>query len=184
MDAIKLTTLKDNTAIISDEVLAAFKSAFSGRVLAPGNDGYDEARRVWNSLIDRQPGLIAQARGLADVVQAVTFARTHGLLVSVRGGGHNVSGSAVCDGGMVIDLREMRAVRVDRKTMTVHVQGGGPASRCGSGDAGLRSRHDDRQRIRHRYCWTDAVWWHEQPASQVRPRYRQFGFCRDCHRIW
>src|SRR4030095_9355020 len=74
--------------------------------------------------MDRRPGLSVQARGLADVVAAVAFARTHGLLVSVRGGGHNVSGSAVCDGGIVIDLREMRAVRVDRKTMTVHVQGG------------------------------------------------------------
>ena len=121
---VELTTLKDTTATISDEALAAFKGAFSGRVLAPADDAYDETRRVWNSLIDRRPGLIAQARGLADVVAAVAFARTHGLLVSVRGGGHNVSGSAVCDGGIVIDLREMRAVRVDRKMMTVHVQGG------------------------------------------------------------
>src|SRR6187402_3434105 len=117
---LKLTTLKDATAAIPDDVLAAFRASFSGRVLAAGDDGYDEARRVWNSLIDRRPGLIAQARGLADVVTAVNFARTHGLLVSVRGGGHNVSGSAVCDGGIVIDLREMRTVRVDRKTMTAH----------------------------------------------------------------
>lgn len=124
MDTVDLTTLKDTAATISDEALAAFKASFSGRILAPGDDAYDEARRVWNSLIDRRPGLIAQARGLADVVTAVNFARTYGLLVSVRGGGHNVSGSAVCDGGIVIDLREMRAVRVDRKTMTVHVQGG------------------------------------------------------------
>jgi FAD/FMN-containing dehydrogenase len=121
---VDFTTLKETSAVIADEALAGFKVAFSGRILAPGDAGYDEARRVWNSLIDRRPGLIAQARGLADVVAAVTFARTHRLLLSVRGGGHNVSGSAVCDGGIVIDLREMRAVRVDRKTMTVHVQGG------------------------------------------------------------
>lgn len=121
---VDFTTLKETSATIADEALAGFKAAFSGRVLAPGDAGYDEARRVWNSLIDRRPGLIAQARGLADVANAVTFARTHGLLLSVRGGGHNVSGSAVCDGGIVIDLREMHAVRVDRKTMTVHVQGG------------------------------------------------------------
>src|SRR5262245_51486096 len=118
------TTLKETTAAIPGEALDGFRASFSGRILAPGDDGYDAARRVWNSLIDRRPGLIVQARGLADVVTAVTFARTHGLLVSVRGGGHNVSGSAVCDGGIVIDLREMRAVRVDRNTMTVHVQGG------------------------------------------------------------
>ena len=121
---LAIRTLDDTTVTISDEAFAAFKASFGGRLLTSGDDGYDEARRVWNSLIDRRPGLIAQARGLADVVRAVTFARTHGLLVSVRGGGHNVSGSAVCDGGLVIDLREMHAVRVDRKTMTVHVQGG------------------------------------------------------------
>jgi FAD/FMN-containing dehydrogenase len=121
---VELRTLKDTASTISDEALAAFKTSFSGRVIVPDDDAYDGARRVWNSLIDRRPGLIAQARGLADVVAAAAFARTHGLLVSVRGGGHNVSGSAVCDGGIVIDLREMRAVRVDRKTMTAHVQGG------------------------------------------------------------
>ena len=121
---LDLRTLKDTTATISDDALAILKSSFSGRVIAPGDAAYDGARQVWNSLIDRRPGLIVQAHGLADVVAAVRFARTHGLLVSVRGGGHNVSGSAVCDGGLVIDLREMRAVRVDRKTMTVHVQGG------------------------------------------------------------
>src|SRR4029450_9165474 len=121
---LDLKTLKDTTATSADEALAALKASFSGRVIVPGDDAYDGARRVWNSLIDRRPGLIVQAHGLADVVAAVRFARTHGLLVSVRGGGHNVSGSAVCDGGLVIDLRQMRAVRVDRKTMTVHVQGG------------------------------------------------------------
>jgi FAD/FMN-containing dehydrogenase len=121
---VGLRTLKDTTATISAEALAAFKASFSGCVIEPDSAGYDDARLVWNSLIDRRPGLIVQARGLADVVLAATFARTHGLLVSVRGGGHNVSGSAVCDGGIVIDLREMRAVRIDRKTMTVHVQGG------------------------------------------------------------
>src|SRR5882757_3021973 len=122
---LDLKTLKDTTATISDEALAALKASFSGRVIVPGDVAYDGARRVWNSLIDRRPGLIVQAHGLADVVAAVRFARTHGgLLVSVRGGGHNVSGSAVCDGGLVIDLRDMHAVRVDRKAMTVHVQGG------------------------------------------------------------
>lgn len=121
---VDFTTLNETTAAIPGEALAGFKATFSGRILAPGENGYDAARRVWNSLIDRRPGLIVQARGPADVVTAVNFARTHGLLVSVRGGGHNVSGSAVCDGGIVIDLREMHAARVDRKAMTVHVQGG------------------------------------------------------------
>src|SRR5436190_18174065 len=107
---LDLRTLKDTTATISDDALAILKSSFSGRVIAPGDAAYDGARQVWNSLIDRRPGLIVQARGLADVVEAVRFAGSHGLLVSVRGGGHNVSGSAVCDDGLVIDLRDMRAV--------------------------------------------------------------------------
>lgn len=120
----ELRTLNDTSVTIADETLAAFKSSLAGLVLMPADEGYDDARRVWNSLIDRRPGLVVQARGLADVVRSVEFARTHGLLISVRGGGHNVSGSAVCDGGIVIDLRNMNAVRVDRRSMTVHVQGG------------------------------------------------------------
>jgi FAD/FMN-containing dehydrogenase len=117
-------TLENDTVRVSGEAVAAFKASFDGAVVTPNDHSYDEARRVWNSLVDRRPGLIVQARGVADVIAAVTFARTHRLLVSVRGGGHNVSGSAVCDGGLVIDLRDMHAVRVDRKSMTVHVQGG------------------------------------------------------------
>lgn len=120
----ELRTLNDTTVNISDETLAAFKSSLAGLVLMPADQGYDEARQVWNSLIDRRPGLIVQVRALADVVRSVDFAKTHGLLTSVRGGGHNVNGSAVCNGGIVIDLRNMYAVRVDRRSMTVHVQGG------------------------------------------------------------
>ncbi len=119
-----LVSLDNAPVQLAAEDIDGLRAATAGSVILPGDDGYDAARRVWNGLIDRRPGLIVQCDGLADVVAAVNFAREHGLLLCVRGGGHNVAGSAVCDGGMVIDLRRMRAVRVDRGTMTVHVQGG------------------------------------------------------------
>src|SRR5512132_2150867 len=86
-----------------------------GSLLQPGEAGYDAARRVWNGAIDRKPALIARCAGPADVLAAVNFARANQLLVSVRGGGHNVTGNAVCDGGLMIDLSPMKGIRVDRQ---------------------------------------------------------------------
>src|SRR5262249_50726488 len=104
--------------------IEGFAQGVRGDVLQPGDPGYDEARAIWNGLIDRRPALIVQATGAADVVDAVNFAREHGLLLSIKGGGHNVAGNAVNDGGMVIDLSPMRGVHVDPSTQTVRVQGG------------------------------------------------------------
>src|SRR5215467_1387099 len=91
---------------------------FRGALLQPGEEGYDEARRIWNGAIDRFPGLIARCTGVDDVVEAVRFARESDLLVSVRGGGHAVAGHAVCDGGLMIDLSLMKAIRVDTQART------------------------------------------------------------------
>ncbi len=88
-------------------------AGFHGQLLTAGDDGYDEARKVWNGVIDRWPALIARCTGPADVIAAVKFARAQNLLVAARGGGHNVAGTAVCDGGLVIDLSRMKGVRVD-----------------------------------------------------------------------
>jgi FAD/FMN-containing dehydrogenase len=95
-----------------------------GSVLAPGDDGYDDARAVWNGLIDRRPALIVQTTGTADVVDAVNYAREQKLTLSIKGGGHNVAGNAVNNGGLVIDLAHMRGVHVDPSTQTVRAQGG------------------------------------------------------------
>ncbi len=97
---------------------------FSSTVLAPGDTGYDDARRVHNGLIDKRPALIARCRTTSDVAAAVNFGREQGHEISVRGGGHNVAGRAVTDGGLMIDLAEMKEVVVDPAAKTVTAQGG------------------------------------------------------------
>ena len=97
---------------------------FRGELLLPTSPGYDTARRIWNGAIDRHPACVARCMGVADVVAAVRFAGDHDLEIAVRGGGHNVAGTAVCDDGVVIDLSAMRAVWVDPAGRTARVQGG------------------------------------------------------------
>jgi hypothetical protein len=98
--------------------------AFNGSLVSPGDAGYDEVRAVHNGLVDKRPGLIARCHNVADVRDAVTFGRDSGLEISVRGGGHNVAGRAVTDGGLMIDLSLMRGVDVDPRRRRARVQGG------------------------------------------------------------
>lgn len=100
------------------------RQSFSGEVLLPGDDGYEAARTIWNAMIDNRPGLIARCASADDVAAAVRLARRHDLLVSVRGGGHGVSGKALCDGGLTIDLTRMRRVSVDLGPQRVRAGGG------------------------------------------------------------
>jgi hypothetical protein len=100
------------------------RTRFRGALLQPGEEGYDEARRIWNGAIDRRPALIARCAGADDVAEAVRFARERDLDVSVRGGGHAVAGHAVCDGGVMIDLSLMKAVAVDPGARTARAAGG------------------------------------------------------------
>jgi FAD/FMN-containing dehydrogenase len=104
--------------------LARLGDSFRGELLFPTSPDYDSARKVWNGAIDRRPACIARCRGVADVVDAVRFAREHDLEIAVRGGGHNVAGTAVCDDGIVIDLSAMRAVWIDPAAKRARVQGG------------------------------------------------------------
>ncbi len=101
-----------------------FKAHFGGDLLRPGDAGYDEVRQIWNAMIDRRPALIARARSPEDVVRAVKYARKHDLIVSVRGGGHNIAGNAVCDGGLMIDLSLMKRVKVDPGARRAEVEPG------------------------------------------------------------
>jgi hypothetical protein len=109
---------------LADSAIDNFRKGLRGRLLRPGDEGYDAARTIDNAMIDRRPALIARCAGVSDVLAAVTFAREHELLVSVRGGGHNVAGNAVCDGGLMIDLSPMKGVRVDPHARTARAEAG------------------------------------------------------------
>ncbi|MBK9608892.1 MAG: FAD-binding oxidoreductase [Betaproteobacteria bacterium] len=121
---IELKAADGGTVQVSPEVLQAFKAGFSGPVIGPDDAEYEETRKIWNAMIDRRPGLIARCRGTVDVVRAVRFARQHQFLVSVRGGGHNIAGLAVCEGGLMLDLSLMRGVWVDPAGRTARAQAG------------------------------------------------------------
>jgi FAD/FMN-containing dehydrogenase len=108
----------------STEVVDALRGSIAGDVIAPGGAGYDHARRVWNGVIDRSPAAIARCTSTADVVEAVRLARAHHVELSIRGGGHQVAGSAVVDDALVIDLSAMTGVHVDPVARTARVQAG------------------------------------------------------------
>jgi FAD/FMN-containing dehydrogenase len=124
MTDLRVVTSDGGDAILEDATAQGFAGNLRGPLLRPGDGGYDEARKVWNGMIDRRPALIARCAGVADVIAAVRFARTHELLVSVRGGGHNITGNAVCEGGLMIDLSPMKSVRVDPVKRTARAEAG------------------------------------------------------------
>jgi FAD/FMN-containing dehydrogenase len=106
---------------------AAFEElggSFRGELIRPGDAVYDERRKIWNGSIDRRPALIARCAGVADVVAAVQFARDQGILVALRSGGHSYPGLSVCDAGMVIDLGQMKGIRIDPEARTARGQAG------------------------------------------------------------
>jgi FAD/FMN-containing dehydrogenase len=113
-----------NVPVLDSVAVGDLAAELAGELIRSGDAGYEEARGVWNGLIDRRPALVARCRGVADVVACVRFAAEHDLLLAVRGGGHNVAGFGTCDGGLVIDLSAMRGVRVDPVRRTVRAEGG------------------------------------------------------------
>lgn len=107
-----------------EEKTREFGKALRGEIILPEDDEYNKARSVWNGMIDKHPAMIVRCAGAADVITAVNFARKNGIPISVRGGGHNVAGNALCDGGMVIDLSRMKAIWVDPATGHARAEGG------------------------------------------------------------
>lgn len=120
MTSYTVRKLNGGSASLGSERLGGFR----GRIMAAGDPGYDDARCVWNRAVDKKPGLILQPTGVADVQTAVRLARDHDLLVAIKGGGHNIAGSGTSEGGLLIDLSAMRAVRVFPGERRVSVQGG------------------------------------------------------------
>ncbi|HEY7218727.1 MAG TPA: FAD-binding oxidoreductase, partial [Candidatus Binatia bacterium] len=108
--------------MLERNMIESFRMDLRGPLLLSGESAYDEARAVWNAMIDRRPALIARCLGVADVISAVNFAREHGLALSIKGGGHNIAGLAVCDGGMMLDMSLMRGVWVDPNARTARAQ--------------------------------------------------------------
>jgi FAD/FMN-containing dehydrogenase len=113
MNDLSLITLELGRTTVSGPAIEVLPAQLRGSLLLQNDAAYDEARTIWNAMIDRRPGLVVRCAGASDVMNAVRFARDNHLLVSVRGGGHNIAGSAVCEGGLMIDLSPMKSVRVD-----------------------------------------------------------------------
>ncbi|MFW6074033.1 MAG: FAD-binding oxidoreductase [Chloroflexota bacterium] len=132
MTATLLRTIGESTVELLDQEIEGLNQELQGDVLRPDDVGYDEARSVWNGMIDRRPALIAMCETTDDVVRSVRFARKHNLLTSVRGGGHNIAGTAICEDGLMISLARMRNIDVDTETKRVKI---GPGATWGEVDA-------------------------------------------------
>ncbi|MHC4205263.1 MAG: FAD-binding protein, partial [Planctomycetota bacterium] len=124
MASVQVKTKPESGVLPDENAILEFKQSLRGELIQPGDESYDGARKVYNAMIDRRPGLIARCADVADVINAVNFGREHNLLVSVRGGGHNAGGLGVCDNGLVIDLSLIKYTRVDPAAQTVRVGGG------------------------------------------------------------
>ncbi|MEE9555166.1 MAG: FAD-binding oxidoreductase, partial [candidate division Zixibacteria bacterium] len=131
METLKILENGGKTVSITDASVGQFKASLRGELLRPGDEQYDQARTIWNAMIDRKPALIARCTGVADVQLAVKFAAENNLLTAVKGAGHNIAGNAVCDGGLMIDLSQMSSVRIDPDARLAHV---GPGALLGDFD--------------------------------------------------
>src|SRR5215218_5190672 len=124
MADLRVITSTGAEGALRESVVEELASKLRGSLLRSGGPDYEEARLVWNDLIDKRPALIARCAGVGDVIDSVNFARENDLLLAVRGGGHNVAGNAVCDGGLVIDLSPMKGIRVDPERRTARAEAG------------------------------------------------------------
>jgi len=121
---LKVVSLSGGNLTLSEAVVAELEGKLRGPLIKAGDDGYEQARMVWNGNIDRRPALIARCTGVADVIDAVNFARVNDLLIAIRSGAHSAAGYGTCDGGLVIDLSQMRGILVDPASKTVRAQAG------------------------------------------------------------
>jgi FAD/FMN-containing dehydrogenase len=124
MTDVAFSSIHGETWAPPQGTLDSLRGQLRGALCCPGDPGYEEARAIWNAMIDRHPAAIVRAAGTADVMRTVNFAREHQLLLAVRGGGHNIAGNAVCDGGLMLDLSPMKSVRIDPASRTARVEPG------------------------------------------------------------
>jgi hypothetical protein len=124
MTGLRIATTTGTDTVLEERTVEEFGVRLRGELFRSGDTGYDEARRVWNGMIDKHPALVVRCISAADVINAVNFARDNDLLLAVRGGGHNVVGTATVDGGLLIDLSSMKGIRVDPERRTARAEGG------------------------------------------------------------
>jgi FAD/FMN-containing dehydrogenase len=124
MADLKVTTTTGVDTVLKDAIVEELRESLRGELLSPSDAGYHEARSLWNALCDKRPALIVRCAGVSDIIRAVNFARTHSIPVAVRGGGHNVSGSGACDGGLMLDMSRLKSVRVDPVSRTARAEPG------------------------------------------------------------
>src|SRR6202008_2764195 len=142
---LRIITTDRGEAILESATVQGFADGLRGRLVPPGDSGFDDGRKVGKGMSARRPALTARCAGAADVIAAVHFARDHRLLVSVKGGGHNITGNAVCEGGLMIDLSPMKGIRVD------------PAGRTARAEAGLTWGEYNRETQAFRLASTGGV---------------------------
>lgn len=136
MCAAEVVTTRGTIASIEESRIDELSSGLKGALLREGDAGYEESRTIWNAMIDRKPALIARCADVSDVVRALNFGREHSLLIAIRGAGHNIAGKGVCDGGLMIDLSGMRAVKVDEGSRRAQVE---PGATLGDVDAATQA---------------------------------------------
>lgn len=124
MADLKVSTVKGADTVLGEAVVEELRRSLRGRLLCPGEEGYDEARWLWNARFDKQPALIAQCAGVSDILNSVNFAAANSIPVAVRGGGHNVAGTGACDGGLMLDMSRLKSVRVDPVNRTARAEPG------------------------------------------------------------
>ena len=181
MTDLTVRTLNALAKSISQDTVAALRGKLRGVVALPGEDGYDEARTIWNAMIDRRPALIVRCLGAADVRMRSPSRATNNLLVAVRGGGHNIAGNAVCDDGLLIDLSLMKSVRRRSRGATRARRARRHARGLRRRDAGVRARHAARHQLDHRRRRPHARRRLRLAHPQVRPDRRQSDLGRRRH---
>jgi FAD/FMN-containing dehydrogenase len=124
MSDLQVKTRTNGKVTLKEDIIRKFKESLRGELILANEAGYDDARSIWNAMIDRRPALIARCLGVADVVNSVNFAREHGVTLSIKGGGHNIAGLAVCEEGLMLDMSRMRGVWVDPASRTARAQAG------------------------------------------------------------
>ena len=124
MSSLQVVSRSGGTVSLDAEKVQAFRAGLRGTMLLAEDPGYDAARTLWNAMIDRRPAAIVRCLGAADVIHTVNFVRDHGLSLAVRAGGHNIAGRSTCEGGVMLDLSQMRDVRIDPHRRTAQVAAG------------------------------------------------------------